>query len=333
MSNSGQSLSMDRFNILSEVGVGGMGKVFQAVEHNSNKVLALKVMHNHLKNDPTNRMRFEREARVAIDLHHKNIVEVTAFGFTENNEPFIVMEFLEGVSLQDVLKQKLRLNLPEFFEAFDGVCDGLSHAHESNVVHRDIKPSNIMLVAGDFKQSKIVDFGIAKVCKQTGEVCPETASAIKSMVQPSHAPAGEQNSTSIEETIKILMSQEGSSVLQDLTQPGEIFGSPLYLSPEQCIGEEADCRSEVYTLGCVMFESLTGSPCLKGSNAMETLLLRVQNDAPSINEVYEGLEFPVELERVVAKALRRNPDERYQSVQELGTALREARELLYDRSI
>lgn len=301
-----------------------MGKVFQAVEQHSNKVFALKVMHNHLKNDPTNRMRFEREAKVAIDLRHKHIVEVTAYGFTESNEPFIVMEFLEGVSLQDVLKQKHRLELQEFFATFAGVCDGLSYAHESNVVHRDIKPSNIMLVNGDFNESKIVDFGIAKVCKQTGEVCPETASALKSIVTSGDAPSALHSSHAVETTVKMLVSQEGASVLQNLTQPGEIFGSPLYLSPEQCMGEEADCRSEVYTLGCVMFESLTGTPCLKGSNAMETLLLRVQNDAPSINELDEGQKFPVELEKVVARALHRNPDERYQSVRELGTALKAA---------
>lgn len=324
MISSEQDLSMDRFRIVSEVGVGGMGKVFQAVEQHSNKVFALKVMHNHLKNDPTNRMRFEREAKVAIDLRHKHIVEVTAYGFTESNEPFIVMEFLEGVSLQDVLKQKHRLELQEFFATFAGVCDGLSYAHESNVVHRDIKPSNIMLVNGDFNESKIVDFGIAKVCKQTGEVCPETASALKSIVTSGDAPSALHSSHAVETTVKMLVSQEGASVLQNLTQPGEIFGSPLYLSPEQCMGEEADCRSEVYTLGCVMFESLTGTPCLKGSNAMETLLLRVQNDAPSINELDEGQKFPVELEKVVARALHRNPDERYQSVRELGTALKAA---------
>ncbi|MBS2003501.1 MAG: serine/threonine protein kinase [Cyanobacteria bacterium SZAS LIN-5] len=324
MISSEQDLSMDRFRIVSEVGVGGMGKVFQAVEQHSNKVFALKVMHNHLKNDPTNRMRFEREAKVAIDLRHKHIVEVTAYGFTESNEPFIVMEFLEGVSLQDVLKQKHRLELQEFFATFAGVCDGLSYAHESNVVHRDIKPSNIMLVNGDFNESKIVDFGIAKVCKQTGEVCPETASALKSIVTSVDAPSALNSSHAVETTVKMLVSQEGASVLQNLTQPGEIFGSPLYLSPEQCMGEEADCRSEVYTLGCVMFESLTGTPCLKGSNAMETLLLRVQNDAPSINDLDEGQKFPVELEKVVARALHRNPDERYQSVRELGTALKAA---------
>lgn len=324
MISSEQDLSMDRFRIVSEVGVGGMGKVFQAVEQHSNKVFALKVMHNHLKNDPTNRMRFEREAKVAIDLRHKHIVEVTAYGFTESNEPFIVMEFLEGVSLQDVLKQKHRLELQEFFATFAGVCDGLSYAHESNVVHRDIKPSNIMLVNGDFNESKIVDFGIAKVCKQTGEVCPETASALKSIVTSGDAPSALHSSHAVETTVKMLVSQEGASVLQNLTQPGEIFGSPLYLSPEQCMGEEADCRSEVYTLGCVMFESLTGTPCLKGSNAMETLLLRVQNDAPSINDLDAGQKFPVELEKVVARALHRNPDERYQSVRELGTALKAA---------
>ncbi|MFN8551609.1 MAG: serine/threonine-protein kinase [Candidatus Obscuribacterales bacterium] len=326
MISSEQDLSMDRFRIVSEVGVGGMGKVFQAVEQHSNKVFALKVMHNHLKNDPTNRMRFEREAKVAIDLRHKHIVEVTAYGFTESNEPFIVMEFLEGVSLQDVLKQKHRLELQEFFATFAGVCDGLSYAHESNVVHRDIKPSNIMLVNGDFNESKIVDFGIAKVCKQTGEVCPETASALKSIVTSGDAPSALHSSHAVETTVKMLVSQEGASVLQNLTQPGEIFGSPLYLSPEQCMGEEADCRSEVYTLGCVMFESLTGTPCLKGSNAMETLLLRVQNDAPSINELDEGLKFPVELEKVVARALQRNPDERFQSVRELGAALKAAQQ-------
>lgn len=304
---SGAVLSL-RYRLKAEIGVGGMGRVFQAMDCETGSLCAVKVMHNHLKEDAVNRMRFEREAQVAINLKHENIVAVTDFGITESNEPFIVMEYLEGKSLAELLQEQRRLALTDFGNIFIRVCQGLSYAHKSNVVHRDMKPSNIMLIDGDPTQVKIVDFGIARVCKTTGEICPTSSAALRSL--PTSADA---------------LSIGEADLLQHLTQPGEVFGSPLYMSPEQCQGEEADCRSEVYSLGCMMFESLTGVPPLKGKNAMETLIQRISYNAPSISSVIPNLSFPDELSQIVSRALERAPENRYQSVNEVLEAILVAR--------
>ncbi len=294
-----------RYKLLADIGYGGMGRVFRALDTKHDELRALKIMHNHLQSDATNVKRFEREAELALGLKHENIVEVIDFGLTETGEPFIVMELLKGESLDDLLKHETRLPLDLFAILFPQICEGLSYSHASNVVHRDIKPSNIMIIdSQEGEQIKIVDFGIARVCGTTGVVCPTSSTILKAQ------PESDKD-----------LSPEQREELQRLTQPGEIFGSPLYMSPEQCQGEEADCRSEVYAMGCMMFESLTGKPPLKGENAMDTLLLRINEEAPAINKVVPGVTFPDTLEAVVAKALKRDPNERYQEVYELNAAL------------
>ena len=299
----------DRYKLLAEVGYGGMGMVFRALDTQTGDLKAVKVMHNHLQDNETNIKRFEREAEVALDLDHENIISVCRFGLTEKHEPFIIMEFLKGESLDELIQHSGVVPVDLFYHLFLQICRGLSYSHSKGVVHRDIKPSNIMIVDGDdgTELVKIVDFGIARVCSKTGVVCPTTSNMLKALCKTS---AG--------------LTDEQKDELQRLTQPGEIFGSPLYMSPEQCQGEEADCRSEVYSLGCMMFEALTGKPPLKGTNAMDTLILRINEDAPLINTVDPELKFPEALEKVVAKALARYPNQRYQEVHELTAALEEA---------
>jgi eukaryotic-like serine/threonine-protein kinase len=294
----GLPIISDRYRLLGDLGIGGMGKVFLAQDRENGASCALKLMHNHLSGDSTSRLRFEREARLAVGLDHQNIVRVTDFGVTESNEPFMVMEFLVGESLQDLLKKHGRLPLEKFLPIFEQVCAGLQFAHDSGVVHRDMKPSNIMLLAdtegGAKGRVKIVDFGIARVCKTTGEICPSSGKEI--------------DADAVEAGMK-------------LTQPGEVFGSPLYMSPEQCFGEEADCRSEVYSLGCMMFETLTGDAPLRGKNAMDTMLRRVHEKAPSLISACPEGNFPEELDNIVSRCLKRDPDDRFQNVAEVAQAL------------
>jgi serine/threonine protein kinase len=294
----------ERYKLLNELGVGGMGTVFRAVERETKATYAVKVMHRHLKADAANVLRFEREAQLAMSLQHPNIVEVFDFGLTEASEPYMVMEYLEGENLDDMLEESGRLSIEKFAPIFSQVCAGLSYAHESNIVHRDIKPSNIMLVAGTTPpQVKIVDFGIAKACASTGEICPTSVAILQSMDWAADKPT-----------------EEVAALLQTLTQPGEIFGSPLYMSPEQCNGQEADCRSEVYSLGCMVFEILTGAAPLRGRDAMETMLKKVRDKPPLMGSIAKDTKFSDELEAVVQHCLERDPDKRYQSVAELGQA-------------
>jgi eukaryotic-like serine/threonine-protein kinase len=230
-------------------------------------------------------------------------VDVIAVNFTDDRQPFIVMQFIQGKSLDQLLEERRYLNMDEFLNIFRQICRGLSFAHDNNVVHRDIKPSNIMIVTEDGAEKvKIVDFGIARICRTTGEICPTEA-------------------LQIEQSLSNLAHSIDAESLQKLTQPGKIFGSPLYMSPEQFRGQEADCRSEVYALGCMMFEALTGVPPISGDTATETVMKKLTDAPPSLNSVVPGLTFPLELEEIISRALVPEPDERYQSVQELYEAI------------
>jgi eukaryotic-like serine/threonine-protein kinase len=294
-----------RYKILKTLGAGGMGKVFQVLDLENNTVCAVKIMNNQLAGREAGLKRFHREASVSLSLKHPNIVNVLDLGSTEDDKPFIVMEYIEGKSLDDIIEAQQRLSLPQFIDIFRQICQGIAYAHINNVVHRDIKPGNIMIIEENGRQrAKVVDFGIARICKTTGEVCPTTTRAIQVLLQLSNASSTEEIES-----------------LQHLTQPGELFGSPLYMSPEQFRGEEADCRSDVYSLGCMMFESLTGVPPLKGRSSIETVIKRLNDPAPSISDVIPGLVFPAEIESIVACALAHDPADRFGTVEALGTAL------------
>jgi serine/threonine-protein kinase len=215
------------------------------------------------------------------------------------------MELLQGMSLADVLEVDEVITEERFVSIFSQVCLGLSYAHGRKVVHRDMKPSNVMLVGkGNVEKVKLVDFGIARVCSRTGELCSRT------LAELSLSPENFNQ-----------LSYESKEKLQKLTQPGEIFGSPLYMSPEQCLGDEADCVSEVYSLGCMMFEALVGHAPLRGRTAMDTLVKRVNQKAPSINSLDAQQKFTESMELLVAKCLERDRSQRIQTVDAVYDAL------------
>lgn len=266
-----------RYKIIDEIGTGGMGKVYRAEHLLIGKVQAIKLLHRHLSSNKHSIQRFQTEAKAASSLRHDNLLTVTDFGLTESDQPFIVMDYIKGRSLSEILKDEGALSIASFIEIFTQVCKGLAHAHEKCVIHRDLKPSNIMIDddGGGSPMVRIVDFGIAK----------------------------------------ILPNEEG--VAQHLTQTGELFGSPLYMSPEQCHGGNIDTRSDIYSLGCAMFEALTGVPPLKGASVVETLLLHMREQAPQLSEACPRKQFPLELENIIAKALEKDREQRYQSAKEL----------------
>jgi serine/threonine protein kinase len=275
---SGTILS-ERYEIVEFLGKGGMGSVYKARHTLIGNIVAIKILHTHLINDDASRERFKAEARAAISLRHQRLMSVSDYGVAPSGQPYIVMEYVDGISLADLLTQRKYLESNEFFDLFEQVCEGLAHAHAKGVVHRDIKPSNIMLsnVSENKPNVHIVDFGIAKVLPR------------------------------------------GETPVQHLTQTGEIFGSPLYMSPEQCKGRAVDARSDIYSLGCVMFEALTGNPPHIGESAIETLMLHVNEKAPKISARRSGIADVSELEQIVAKALATDPDSRYQDLNQLKT--------------
>lgn len=262
-----------KYEVLSLLGRGGMGSVYRVRHLLLNVELALKTLDTQRIGDASSSRRFQTEAKAAFSLKHPNLVKVHHFGVFDDVHPFLVMDLVQGKTLQTLIQERGQLNLDEIESIFVQLCFGLSHAHRQQVVHRDIKPANIMLVDGVPLSAegsvKILDFGIAKIV---------------------NADRGE---------------------MQTLTQTGEVFGSPFYMSPEQCSGATIDQRSDVYSLGCVLFEALTGTPPHVGSNALRTMMLHVNENAPTLKEATLGSEYPEELEALVAKMLAKSSGDRY----------------------
>jgi len=273
-------VQFEQFEILGLIGHGGMGSVYKVSEKGSGRTLAIKVMRDDLVSNSVAVKRFEQEVKACMSLSHQNLVTVYSIDHLQDGKPYLVMDYLDGRNLQDILTSDSSLTVDQTLAIFIQVCDGLSRAHQSGIVHRDIKPSNIMLVANgesDQDQVKLLDFGIARV-------------------------TGDQN------------------LAQSLTSTGEIFGSPLYMSPEQCKGENVDTRSDIYSVGCVLYEALSGKPPFKGANPVQTILKHLNDEPKSLVDKRLGISDA--LDTVVLKCLAKDPQERYQTADDLARDLK-----------
>ncbi len=264
-----------KYKVVSLLGSGGIGHVYKVEQIFLHQFFALKTLNSQKASDQMIR-RFQNEARTASSLNHPNLVKVNDFGLLEGEQPYLVMDFVDGITLSEHLKENGVMNLEQVVACFAQVCLGLSYAHDQGIVHRDIKPSNIMISRtipfGEEGFVKVVDFGIAKLA----------------------------------------YAEDGN--FQALTATGEIFGSPLYMSPEQCAGTAVDHRADIYSLGCVLFEVLTGTTPFVGPNALTTMMMHQSERIPSLKEVSLGKEFPAELEVLVRKMIAKAPADRYQNL-------------------
>lgn len=265
----------ERYQIVSVIGEGGMGLVFKAKHILMNRFVALKIIKSDLISNQTLMQRFHQEAQAVSKLQHQNIVTVYDYGVTAHGTPYLVMDFLDGISLSELITTQGKLPVDQATDIFEQACRGLQHAHDKGIIHRDFKSSNLMICGGERPIVKVVDFGMAKLLRPDAE----------------------------------------NTEIQELTQTGEIFGSPLYMSPEQCRGQKLDERSDIYSLACVMYYALTGTPPLLGDNVLDTLQRQIHDDPAPMNA--EGKGFPPALEAIIMKALRKNPDNRYQNIAEL----------------
>lgn len=267
-----------RYRVISLLGRGGMGVVYRVEQIFLGKELAFKTILKGEKNENILR-RFQAEARAVFSLHHPNIIAVHDFGLLDDDTPFMAMEIVTGKTLGDRLKEG-PLSVDMAIPLFIQICFGLAHAHESGIVHRDIKPNNIMIL---------------------NDMSWGTEGSIKIL----------------DFGIAKLTQHEGGEI-QALTRTGEIFGSPFYMSPEQCLGTKIDHRSDIYSLGCVLFEALTGSPPFMGDNAMNTMLMHQRSECPRLADKLQNTRqktnFPPALEEIVQTLLAKNPDDRYQNL-------------------
>ena len=262
-----------RYELIEEIGQGGMGQVFRARDPLIERDVAIKTISMHL--DANARQEFEarflREAQSAGRLSHPNIVTIYDVGETDELV-YIAMEYLPGKSLREILDTRRGLPLDLMLETAVQMADGLAYAHEHGVVHRDVKPSNVIVTA-DRGTVKLTDFSIAYL-----------------------------------------------AAASDKTRAGMMLGSPRYMSPEQVKGEAVDGRSDIFSLGAVCHEMLTGRPAFD-AEALPTLLFRIVNSpAPAPGELRANV--PSELDRIVLKCLSKNPQDRYATAGELAADLR-----------
>ncbi|HEY9718812.1 MAG TPA: serine/threonine-protein kinase, partial [Trichormus sp.] len=265
------------------IGTGGMGRVYKVRERSGqlNRLMALKLLRSELANDPTAVKRFQLEVLAAKELHHPNLVRIFDCGVSQDGNPYFTMELIEGESLATVLQRESTVDVARAVAVFVQVCAALSEAHEHNIIHRDLKPSNILL----------------------------TRSA-----------DGTEVVKLVDFGVAKILPAPGKDTFT-ITKTGEIFGSPTYMSPEQCQGEKTDARSDIYALGCVMYESLTGHPPIYSENPVKTLLGHIY-DRPAPMQIPEvDRRVARKLDAIVGTCLEKQPACRYDSVKALAEDL------------
>lgn len=260
----GQKIN-DRYQIIRSIGEGGMANVYLAYDTILDRNVAVKILRGDLANDEKFVRRFQREAISASSLSHPNIVEMYDVGEDDGNY-FIVMEYVDGKTLKNLIKKRGPLTIPEVIDIMLQLTSAISCAHDSYIIHRDIKPQNVMIL--DDGRVKITDFGIAIASNAT-----------------------------------------------ELTQTNSVMGSVHYLPPEQANGQGATIKSDIYSLGILMFELLIGKVPFRGENAVEIALKQMKEPLPSVCKLNE--EIPQRIENIILKACAKNPKNRYDSAKKM----------------
>ena len=258
---------LGRYELLDRLGKGGMGVVYRARDTKLDRPVAVKMLLTDLEGDSETRERFRREARSAGELSHRNIIKIYDFG-EDAGRAFLVMELLEGLSLNEFLKEHPHLSLNRKLEIMLGVCAGLAFSHSRSIIHRDLKPGNLFITKDD--QVKVLDFGLARIASS------------------------------------------------DLTRSGLVFGTPDYMSPEQVRGKVVDERSDIFSLGAVFYQVLSGHKPFAAKALPEVMRKVLSDEPPPLHHA----EAPPSLARIITRSLQKDPLNRYQKVEELLADLR-----------
>ncbi|MCS6884728.1 MAG: serine/threonine-protein kinase [Acidobacteriota bacterium] len=257
----------NKYYIDYKIGEGGMGNVYRATHLQLETLVAIKIMHSELISDRTAIERFRREAKMAMQIRHPNAVAVMDFGNTPDGTVYLVMEYLEGCTLRERLKQCGHLTLAEANKILQQVCEAVNVAHKRKIIHRDLKPDNIFLEQlGEEENVKVLDFGIAKLKDQASS----------------------------------------------LTRQGLVIGTPHYMSPEQFYGREVDVRSDIYSIGVIVYEMLAGRPPFDAPTTLALATKQVSEPPPPIYTFQPSV--PAVINTVVMHALEKDPNKRPQNV-------------------
>ena len=266
----------DRYEVLSVIGEGGMGRVYRVRHRRLGRSFALKALRPELSEDAALTQRFVQEARAAAVVTHPNVVQINDFGTLVTGQPYFVMELLEGRTLARILREEGAIDPRRSVAIARQVAEALGAAHAMGVIHRDLKPDNVILIrpAGSRMTVKVLDFGLAKVAVGTR-----------------------------------------------LTRPGIIFGTPHYLSPEQALGEPYDHRVDVYALGVMLYEMVTGRVPFEADTYMEVISKHLYVSPPQVRKTHDqGGTFP-ELEEIISRCLAKKPADRWSSMNEVARRL------------
>jgi len=267
-----------QYQLVGKLGEGGMGEVYLAEHALLKRPCALKVIRPEAGADPIALARFEREVQSAARLAHPNTIEIYDYGHTDDGTFYYVMEYLQGLSLSELVRQAGPLPPGRVVYLFRQVCAGLAEAHGLGLVHRDLKPANVFVAVhgGESDVAKVLDFGLVKLTKDPGT----------------------------------------AALTSDMT----VSGTPLYMAPEQAVGDRAlDARADIYALGAMMYFALTGQPPFQGENALAIMMAHGRDPVVPPSQIRPDV--PADLEQVVLRCLAKKPENRYPSVKALGEAL------------
>jgi serine/threonine protein kinase len=279
--------TVHHYQFLEKLGAGGMGEIWKAQDTRLNRFVAVKVLTSASAGDPERRRRFIQEAQAASALNHPNIITIHDI-ISEGDAEFMVMEFVQGKTLIDLIP-KGGLRVPQVLKYAVQMTDALQTAHSAGIVHRDLKPGNVMVTETGLV--KVLDFGLAKLTdssplSQTGSSGDDTTRTI------AEAP---------------------------LTVEGSIIGTVSYMSPEQAQGKKVDARSDIFSFAVVLYEMVTGTRAFAGDSALSTLSAILRDETRPIPEI--APDTPPQLEHVIHRCLRKHPDQRFQTMKEVQTAL------------
>src|SRR5262245_3376148 len=273
--------TLGHYQLRGFLGAGGMGEVYLADDTQLGRKVALKLLPWEFTRDRESIQRFKQEARAISSLNHPNIVTVFEIGQSDDLH-FIATEFIDGQTLRRRMMESL-MKLPDALDVAIQTANALSAAHEAGIVHRDIKPENIMLRRDGYV--KVLDFGLAK------------------LIEPLRA------------DVATITGSEFSAGRQISTYPGRVVGTPRYIAPEQIRGQQVDARADIFSLGVMLYEMITGLTPFEGATPSEVIAAIVHVDPMPLARFSLGA--PVELERIVKKALRKDRDGRYQVIKDL----------------